>query len=573
MYTQNKPRALGIVLAFLSVLMLTHLPPARSQSDPARPIIDSPAGQVQGTTESCGLFCTYYSFKGIPYAEPPVGSLRFRNPVPRARWTGVRDGSNHGSECLQVSVVPGQVRGGEDCLYLNIYTQQLVGLRPVMVWIHGGGYSINSGNSVDFGPEKLVQDNVLLVTLNYRLGALGFLSTGDRYAAGNWGLKDCLQALRWVRSNIAAFGGDPNSVTIFGNSAGAALVHLLVLTDAGAGLFHRAIAQSSTALVPYAFQTRPRFYADRIASALGFGTDSSTYVERLRTVPAEQFVPFQEATVTIPVPRFLRPLDFGPVVEPGDAPDEVIVRQRPIELIRTRAHRVPFLVGYTDLEGAFFTALDNAIDPTVKGQFNANPHLFVPFFWNVGAGTAASSQISGAFREHYWQSRPLDASLDYEWTVYQSDHMFAFAIDQTVRLHAQTTPAPLYYYQFAYDGDLNLYKKLFGVQHPGAIHTDELPYLFHIPAAMLEPVSPDSHANTVSSRVVRMWTNFAKTGNPTPGQDALLQNVQWPTVGATGTGYLSIGHDLLPVQQTPNPTRMTLWYNLQQTYANAPFEI
>ncbi|XP_052902546.1 bile salt-activated lipase-like [Anopheles moucheti] len=568
MSTQKAP-----FVAFVSFLLLMSVTSVSSQSDPSRPIIDCPAGQVQGTTESCGLFCTYYSFKGVPYAEPPVGSLRFRNPVPRARWQGVRDGSNHGSDCLQVALTPGLIRGNEDCLYLNVYTQQLIGTRPVMVWIHGGGYGANSGNSEEYGPEKLIQDNVLLVTINYRLGALGFLSTGDRYAAGNWGLKDCLQALRWIRTNIAAFGGDPDNVTIFGNSAGAALVHLLVLTDDGQGLFHKAIAQSSTALVPYAFQTRPKFYADRIALAFGFGADSSTYVELLRTIPAEQFIPFQEAAFTIPVPRFLRPLDFGPVVEPADAPEETIIRQRPIELIRSGAHRVPFIVGYTDLEGAFFTALENAIDPTVKGQFNANSHLLVPFFWNVGEGTASSNQISGAFRQHYWQSQPLAASLDYEWSVYQTDHQFLFAIDQTVRLHAQTTSVPLYYYQFAYDGDLNLYKKIFGVQHPGAIHTDELPYVFHIPAAMLVPVSPDSHANTVSSRVVRMWTNFARTGNPTPTQEALLQNVLWSTVGATGAGYLSVGYDLAVIQQTPNPTRMNLWYNLQQTYANAPFEI
>ncbi|XP_035896227.1 carboxylesterase 4A-like [Anopheles stephensi] len=560
-------------VTFVSILTLASLGTVSAQNDPSRPIIDSPAGQLQGTTESCGLFCSYYAFKGVPYAEPPVGSLRFRNPVPRASWPGVRDASSHGAECLQLSIIPGQLRGSEDCLYLNIYTQQLIGTRPVMVWIHGGGYNANSGNSDEFGPEKLVQENVLLVTLNYRLGVLGFLSTGDRYAAGNWGLKDCLQALRWVRANIRAFGGDPDNVTIFGNSAGAALVHLLTLVDASQGLFHKAIAQSSTALVPYAFQPRPRFYADRIASALGFGTDSTTYVEQLRTVPAEQFVPFQQAGLTVPVPRFLRPSDFGPVVEPSDAPEEILIRQRPIELIRNGAHRVPLIVGYNDLEGAFFTAFENAIDPTVKGQFNANPHLLVPMFWNVGEGTAASGQISGAFRNHYWQSRPLDASLDYEWTVYQSDHLFLFAIDQTVRFHAQSSTVPMYYYQFSYDGDLNLYKKLFGVQHPGAIHTDELPYLFHIPSAMLVPVSPDSHANTVSSRLVRMWTNFARTGNPTPTQDPLLQNVQWPSMGATGTGYLSIGHDLMLAQQTPNPTRMNLWYDLQRTYANAPFEL
>ncbi|XP_050091692.1 acylcarnitine hydrolase-like [Anopheles aquasalis] len=565
----------NVAFTLLLILAVAALP--GQGQDPSRPIISSPAGQIQGTTESCGLFCSYYSFKGIPYAQPPTGSLRFRNPVPHPGWSGVRDGAHHGAVCLQTGVIPGQMRGSEDCLYLNVYTQQLVGAgRPVMVWIHGGGYGVNSGNIEEYGPEKLVKENVVLVTLNYRLGALGFLSTGDRHAQGNWGLKDCLQALRWIRTNIAPFGGDPNSVTIFGNSAGAALVHLLVIADQSAteGLFHKAIAQSSTGLVPYAFQPRPRFYADRIAAALGLGTDSGSYVEQLRTVPAEQFIAYQEAGFTIPVPRFLRPLDFGPVVEPADAPEPRIVTRRPIDGIRQNGHRVPFIIGYTDLEGAFFTAFENAIDPTVKPQFNANPHLLVPFFWNVPAGTVASQQISSTFQSYYWQGRPLDASLDYEWTVYQTDHQFLFPMDQTVRLHAQASSVPLYYFQFAYDGDLNLYKKLFNIPHPGAVHTDELPYLFHIPAAMLAPVPDTSHANTVSDRIVRMWANFARTGNPTPSPEALLQNIQWPTVeGPSGQRYLSIGHDLAPSTLSPNPSRMAQWYNLQQSYSNGPFEV
>uniref|UniRef100_A0A182FPJ5 Carboxylesterase type B domain-containing protein n=1 Tax=Anopheles albimanus TaxID=7167 RepID=A0A182FPJ5_ANOAL len=480
-----------VAFALLSILGVVM--PGQAQ-DPSRPIISSPAGQIQGSTESCGLFCSYYSFKGIPYAQPPIGSLRFRNPVPHPGWSGVRDGANHGSVCLQTGVIPGQTRGSEDCLYLNIYTQQLVGAgRPVMVWIHGGGYGVNSGNIEEFGPEKLVKENVVLVTLNYRLGALGFLT---------------------------------------------------------------------------------RFYADRLASTLGFGTDSGTYVEQLRTVAAEQFIAYQEAGFTIPVPRFLRPLDFGPTVEPADAPEPRIITRRPIDGIRQNGHRVPFIIGYTDLEGAFFTAFENAIDPTVKPQFNANPHLLVPFFWNVPAGTAASQQISSSFQNYYWQGRPLDSSLDYEWTVYQTDHQFLFPMDQTVRLHAQASSVPLYYFQFAYDGDLNLYKKLFNILHPGAVHTDELPYLFHIPAVMLDPVPDTSHANTVSDRIVRMWANFARTGNPTPSPETLLQNIQWPSVeGPSGQRYLSIGHDLAPSTLSPNPSRMAQWYNLQQSYANAPFEV
>lgn len=166
----------------------------------------------------------YFSFKGIPYAEPPVGALRFRNPVPHRGWSGVRDAAEHGEHCPHSGWFGLDAGGQEDCLFLNVYSSSLSGSRPVMFWIHGGSFTGGSGDSWTYGPDHLVNDGVVVVTINYRLGAFGYLATGDSAAQGNWGMKDMIEALRWVRQNIAAFGGNPNQVTAFGESAGSVAV-------------------------------------------------------------------------------------------------------------------------------------------------------------------------------------------------------------------------------------------------------------------------------------------------------------------------------------------------------------
>lgn len=184
-------------------------------------VINTEGGQVSGTEERTrGTDIRYFAWRGIPFAEPPVGNLRFSDPVPHRGWSGVRDGSQHGSTCPASGG-----RGNEDCLFLNVYSKNIIGRRPVMVWIHGGAFNNGSGNSGQFPPDLFLGDDVIFVSINYRLGVLGFMSTGDRHAAGNYGMKDMVLALKWVQRNILNFGGDPDNVTIFGESAGGVAVH------------------------------------------------------------------------------------------------------------------------------------------------------------------------------------------------------------------------------------------------------------------------------------------------------------------------------------------------------------
>lgn len=209
------------------------------------PTIQTQDGQVQGQEETVDVFRRHFSYKGIPYAAPPVGNLRFRAPVRPAPWSGVRQAFNHGAICPQLGLTGDAVSGNENCLFLNVYTPtSMSGVLPVMVYIHGGGFGAGSGNSDQLGPEIILTEDVIYVSVNYRLSVLGFINTGDAESPGNNGLKDIILALRWVQSNIGFFGGNPNDVTILGTSAGGAAVHALVLSPAASGLFHKAQSHS-----------------------------------------------------------------------------------------------------------------------------------------------------------------------------------------------------------------------------------------------------------------------------------------------------------------------------------------
>jgi len=245
-----------VALAVLVVLSSVAMPAAIS--DPVK----TGAGLMSGVTLASGV----RAFKGIPFGAPPVGNLRWKEPQPVATWEGVRKADQFGNVCVQPSQpnrppnknvtvdLPDSPKTSEDCLYLNVWTaaNRANERRPVMVWIFGGAYSEGGGNSPHNDGENLAKKGVVLVNFNYRLGPFGFFSHPEltkesgRNASGNQALADSIAVLRWVKENIAAFGGDPNNVTIFGESAGAAMVGGLLGSPVAKGLFQRAILESGT---------------------------------------------------------------------------------------------------------------------------------------------------------------------------------------------------------------------------------------------------------------------------------------------------------------------------------------
>src|SRR6266850_2687529 len=287
--------AIAFALAFFGLASFTdHATQATNDS------IRVDGGLISGTTVD-GV----RSFKGVPFAAPPVGDLRWKPPQPVLAWQGVRQADNFGPICPQSPYPSGSMyysppqTQSEDCLYLNVWTAAKVGdKRPVMVWIHGGALTRGSGSNAAYDGTALAKKGVVLVTINYRLGPLGYLahpeltSESPQHSSGNYGVLDQIAALKWVQKNIAAFGGDANRVTIFGESAGSWSVNALVASPLARGLFHRAIGESGGSFGPGTYLREDRNAlpsAERIgvAFAKAAGADS---IKALRALPADKIV-------------------------------------------------------------------------------------------------------------------------------------------------------------------------------------------------------------------------------------------------------------------------------------------
>lgn len=495
------------------------------------------SGQLQGVREISGLFNIFFAFKGIPYAEPPVGDLRFKNPVPHKGWSGVRDASNHGDHCPNDGLSGIGAGGHENCLFLNVYTPNLTGNLSVMVcnqlikndcvlfkylfvrqvWIHGGAFIIGDGNDLIYGADLLVRENVIVVTLNYRLSSLGFLSTGDKHAQGNYGLKDMVVALKWVKKNIAAFGGNGGRITIFGQSAGSVAIHLLLVAGKHKGLFHQAIMQSGTALAPFALRTNPLERAEALGHSLRLQFNSTeTLIEQLRTVDFRQILNAERGLFSMDHPLGLRPFDFVPCVEPEGSLEEVLLSDEPINLMLNGTYRnvsIPLIIGTTSNEGLLMVR-QTLLDRRVFDDYNRDDSSLVPLSFNLSNLSSNSTiikEVADKFKSIYFNGQNLSSETIEGWAQYHTDAQFKFPADRTLKIIAETATKPIYYYNFSFEGALNFLKTLLFLRgYPGVCHADDIFYLFTTRLPI--PVWPSDHALTIRRRYIRLFTNFVKYG-------------------------------------------------------------
>lgn len=319
-------------------------------------MIETSKGLIRGYKDN-----EKYNFLGIRYGQAPVGERRFRPALPVEPWEGEYNARKYGNQCPQVPIITNRYTGNEDCLFLNIYFKDYPKENeslPVMFWIHGGAFKGGGGNFPITGAGFLVKEDVMVITINYRLGPLGFLAVNDM-APGNAGLHDQILALKWVQEHIADFGGDPNSVTIFGQSAGAASVDALVLSPAAKGLFHKAIAQSGSILNPWAIAPNPKEHAFMLGRSLGYkGNSSVELVEFLRN-QSESDIILKSLQLKVPdEERNLMDIIFTPVIEENyqcqnvnNCPERVLPKH-PLEILKSGKYiKVPYLAGYTSDEG------------------------------------------------------------------------------------------------------------------------------------------------------------------------------------------------------------------------------
>ena len=485
-----------------------------------RPVIQIESGRLQGVAEH-----NMFAFKNIPYAAPPVGDLRWRPPQPALPWTGTRDASLFGDSCPQPFVknlsAGLSLPGNEDCLKLNVFTPSKPGKNlPVMVWIHGGGMLVDGSRDAQFTPINLTKNGVIVITFDYRLGTFGFFASNELIAeakakgepVGNYGTMDQIAVLKWVKNNIAAFGGDPSNVTIFGESAGGRSVTWLMVSDAARGLFHKAIAESAQqsplrGMTQKHLGMAPETEIDaKYMTAVGAKT-----LKELRNLPANKLV--------LTSANFEQGEFGGPFV------DGQIIKGDPIPLFAAgKQAKVPFMIGTNSWDSSFLVPGQPAIGVLAK-KIHENPKNIEKLYSRVKDKCVDSSDVLGDML--YRGSTKLLA-----------DSMNGIA------------PGYAYYFDYL--------TKNIRAAYPGVPHTFEISYVFGSYGLMPQaPDKPETGTNNcalikratadlkqkgvwskywypitnktdpqdiaMSEKMSASWAAFAKTGNPNVSGQA-----NWP---------------------------------------------
>ena len=426
------------------------------------------------------------AFKGIPFAAPPVGPLRWKAPQPPPSWTGVRPAIEFGARCMQGNIFDDMIfrdsGPSEDCLYLNVWTPAAspAAKLPVMVWVYGGGFVAGATSEPRQDGSNLAKKGVVVVSMNYRLGIFGFFAHPDltkesgHNASGNYGLLDQVAALQWVRNNIAAFGGDPSNVTIFGESAGSFSVSALMASPLAKGLITRAIGESGaffSATLPAKPLAQSESAGQEFAASVG-----AQSLDALRAIPAAKLL----AAASKP-----HPFRFSPNIDGYFLPESVPA----IYASGQQAH-VPLLAGWNADEGSY-QAIFKKETPTA-------------------ANFAAIAQTM--FKDHAAEFLKLyPASTDAEAKLsagnLASDQFIAFSTWKWIEMQTETGKSPVYRYHFEQAPPAPA-----GAADHGAYHSAEIEFVFEALASKALPWRPEDRK--VSDLMSSYWTNFAKTGDP-----------------------------------------------------------
>ncbi|KAK1884119.1 Bile salt-activated lipase [Dissostichus eleginoides] len=478
-------------------------------------LVNTEGGLVRG--ENIPLAAGRYMdvFKGIPFADVPETLMK---PKPHPGW-----------------------EGSTDCLYLNIWVPHNGSVSsdmPVMVWIYGGAFMIGSAKGFQIlqyipysGQELADRGNVIVVSIGYRVGSLGFLSTGEPELAGNYGLWDQQAAIAWVHRNIRKFGGDPDNITIFGESAGGASVSLQTLSPHNKGLFKRAIAQSGVAVSPWTINKNPRQYAVEVALKVNCSTDEHMASCLKEIDPAVLTLAGSFNLSSSASEPIVYHLELSPVIDGDFLPDD------PSKLFHNAAD-IDFIAGVNDMDGHLFTSIDV---PSVSSD-----HLPVPVedvenllaAYTKDKGDAAL-QAALSLYNSTWEQTPSQESIKKTLVQIETDFLFLASTQAALKLHADNAKTGrTYSYLFSEPNQGHILP--YFMTYPswiGADHTDDVPYVFGKP--FTAPLMfPASNHRDLSDYMIAYWTNFARTGDPNEG--GLSVPATWPSFNSTGQKFVEL---------------------------------
>uniref|UniRef100_A0A673VEL8 Carboxylic ester hydrolase n=1 Tax=Suricata suricatta TaxID=37032 RepID=A0A673VEL8_SURSU len=494
-----RERLSAVVCALLLFLFLGQA------QDSASPIRTTHTGQVRGSLVHVkGMDVGVHTFLGIPFAKPPLGPLRFAPPEPPESWSGVKDVTSHPAVCLQnvtiskvtvlklLNMTLPFTSMSEDCLYLNIYTP--VHARegsnlPVLVWIHGGGLVMGMASMYD-GSALAAFEDVVVVIIQYRLGVLGFFSTGDKHATGNWGYLDQVAALHWVQQNIAYFGGDPGRVTIFGESAGGTSVSSHVVSPMSKGLFHGAIMESGVALLPSLIANSSDVVSMMVANMSACGqTDSEALVDCLRDKSEEEILAINEHFRIIP----------GMV-------DGIFLPRHPQELLASADFQpVPSIIGVNNDEyGWLIPSAINIFDT----QKEMDRETVKAVLQKISSMLVLSPESVDLLMEEYIGDSADPHTLQVQFHEMMGDYMFVIPALQVANF--QRVHAPVYFYEFQHRPS---FFKDIKPPHVRADHGDEIVFVFGT-AFQRGYVEVTEEEELFSRKMMKYWANFARNGNP-----------------------------------------------------------
>ncbi|KAM7413876.1 hypothetical protein PAMA_018938 [Pampus argenteus] len=518
-----------------TALFIVYLLPALTaiaQAAPGRanPVVSLKNGQIRGEYVTVkGTERVVKQYLGIPFARPPVGPLRLAAPQDAEPWEGERDGTHQPPMCIQdpeivvnvsrtmsMQYTPPEI--SEDCLYLNVYTpaEAAKGDKlPVMVWIHGGGLSVGAASQYD-GAPLAAYENIVMVIIQYRLGILGFLSTGDEHAKGNWGLLDQLAALRWVQQNIDVFGGDPQTVTVAGESAGGISASILTLSPQAEGLFQRAIFQSGVATLGTYTTSHPLAYAKIVANLTG--CDRSTTEELVRCMKGKSKEELVDTAKRMK-------LYLGAVVDGELLPDmaEDLLKRKEVL-------KVPVMMGITNHEFGWILPQSFA-PPGWENGMNRESVLAVVNMFNPTGASFANSLIV----DEYLKDAKTPEEIRDRFTEIIGDILMTLPVVKVAGYHSDVG-VPVYMYEFVHRAEIHKHTRPSFVK---ADHADDVGFMFggcfwDGQIKIMGTITEDDER--LCRTMMAYWGNFVRTGSPSmPGL------VSWPPYDRQKQEYMELG--------------------------------